>query len=481
MSQPQDPPSLELLLAQERWVRELARKLVGPDPEADDVAQSALATAIERPPLSGESAPILRAWLAQVVRRPVIGRHRADLRRIQRERDAAREESLSSASEIQAQEEERRIVVEALLALSEPYRTTLVLRYYRGLEPRAIARRLGVPDATVRTRLARGLQQLKQKLEARQGEDWRAGCALLALPNVPAIQSWGIGKGIVMGMKLKVALCVASLGVAALTWQALRRPGPQDAARAAEALSTAASRRDPADGAKVPETASAGTPARTPSEREPVEHASPADSNNDIDHPLIGDVLKQFWGARWDEVRPKYEECIPLTTRMQMRLPAWAEVEPQVCELMKMSDVELAGVEQRYLPPNPITIAYLGQRYVVDKATWTDADTTRLEVELQDVRSDGAQALDAYRRAIDGALRARCVSRRYDHMPIANIENPSMPSDAIYAGTFAISGWVISVGVGLEEAPQLAEAKSSLETMKQRTARAIARFLAARK
>jgi len=66
-------------------------------------------------------------------------------------------------------------------------------------------------------------------------------------------------------------------------------------------------------------------------------------------------------------------------------------------------------------------------------------------------------------------------------MPIANIENPSMPSDAIYAGTFAISGWVISVGVGLEEAPQLAEAKSSLETMKQRTARAIARFLAARK
>jgi DNA-directed RNA polymerase specialized sigma24 family protein len=66
-------PSLELLLAQEGWVRALARKLVSRESEAEDVAQSAIAAALEHPPRSGENAPVLRAWLAQVARRLVIG------------------------------------------------------------------------------------------------------------------------------------------------------------------------------------------------------------------------------------------------------------------------------------------------------------------------------------------------------------------------------------------------------------------------
>jgi len=473
-----DVPSLELLLAQQGWVRELARRLVGPDPEADDVAQAALVTAIERPPRSGESAPILRAWLAQVVRRLAIGRHRAESRRAHLQQEAAREEALSSASEIQAQEEGRRIVVAALLGLTEPYRTTLVLRYYRGLEATAIARKLGVPDATVRTRLARGLQQLKQKLEARQGGEWRTSCALLAVPTVSATPGWGIGKGIAMGMKLKVGLCLVAVGLVGLTWQELRKQDTRGAARTVDAPSPAASDRDTARGKGLSATASADTSEPTGPGREPLDPTSPAETLNEIDHPVVGEVLKQFWGVRWDEVRSKYEERIPLTTRMDARLPAWTEVEPRVCELMKMSDAQIAGVERRYLPPKPITLEYLGEKYGVDKVTWTAADTTRLEAQLHDIRFDGAQAIDAYRRAVDGALRARCLSGRYDHMPIANVENPSMPPNAVYAGSFSISGWVISVGVGLEEAPELAEANASLEALKHNSSAVIAQFLA---
>jgi RNA polymerase sigma factor (sigma-70 family) len=215
-------PSLELLLAQEGWVRALARKLVSRESEAEDVAQSALAVALERPPHSGESAPILRAWLAQVARRLVIGGERAASRRLERERRVARAEALPSASEIHAQEEERRIVVEALLALGEPFRTTLLLRYYRGLEPIEIARAMGVPDSTVRNRLARGLAQLKQKLEARQGSDWRAGCALLAGPLVPVSKGVLIGKGVVMGVNLKVAISCSVVALAGLAWWGMR-------------------------------------------------------------------------------------------------------------------------------------------------------------------------------------------------------------------------------------------------------------------
>ena len=220
-------PSLELLLAQEGWVRALARKLVSRESEAEDVAQSALAVALEHPPRSGESVPVLRAWLGQVARRLVIGGHRTESRRLERERRVARAEALPSASEIHAQEEERRIVVEALLALGEPFRTTLLLRYYRGLEPIEIARAMDVPDSTVRNRLARGLAQLKQKLEARQGSDWRTSCALLAGPLVPASKGVLIGKGVVMGVNLKVAISCSVVALAGLAWWGLRGNGTE--------------------------------------------------------------------------------------------------------------------------------------------------------------------------------------------------------------------------------------------------------------
>ena len=46
----------------------------------------------------------------------------------------------------------QRNVVEAVLALDEPYRGVIVHRYFDGLSIKAIARRLGVPVETVRTR-----------------------------------------------------------------------------------------------------------------------------------------------------------------------------------------------------------------------------------------------------------------------------------------------------------------------------------------
>jgi hypothetical protein len=283
-----------------------------------------------------------------------------------------------------------------------------------------------------------------------------------------------------MGMKSKIGLCIATVGLVAITWKELRKPEPQVSPRVADAPSPAASDREPADGRNVSATSSAGTTDPSASERQHVEPPGPADALEDLDHPLVGEVLKQFWGARWDEVRPKYEERIPLTERIP-RLPAWTEVEPQVCERMKMDAAQVAGVERRYLPPNPVTPAYLRQEHGFDEATWTDADAQRLEVDLQDVRFEGAQALSAYREVVDGALRARCLARRYDHMPVANIENPSTPPRAIYASAFAISGWVISVGLGSEEVPQLEEVKANLEALKQKSAATIARFLAGRK
>ena len=51
-----------------------------------------------------------------------------------------------------------------MLALDEPYRTVILMRYYEDLTPSQIAEHLGLPAATVRTRLRRGLERLRSMI-----------------------------------------------------------------------------------------------------------------------------------------------------------------------------------------------------------------------------------------------------------------------------------------------------------------------------
>jgi len=54
----------------------------------------------------------------------------------------------------------------ALLELSEPYRVVVVLRHYEGLKFREIGDVLGIPEGTVKSRMAEALTQLDQLLRA---------------------------------------------------------------------------------------------------------------------------------------------------------------------------------------------------------------------------------------------------------------------------------------------------------------------------
>lgn len=64
-------------------------------------------------------------------------------------------------------DERRSHVQEALASLDEKYRTPLVLRFYGELNYRDIAEALGVPKGTVKTRIHRGKQALKDRLTAK--------------------------------------------------------------------------------------------------------------------------------------------------------------------------------------------------------------------------------------------------------------------------------------------------------------------------
>ncbi len=174
----------DALLENGAWIRELAQRLVADSSRADDVAQDAWLCAATRT-LDAPRRP--RSWLFTVVRNLVARSYRADARRAARERSVARPERVDSSAEaILERAELQRQVTSVVLELREPYRSTVLLRYFEGLTPESIARREGVAPATVRSRLGRALGELRTRLD-REHRAWTIlASPLLGSPTTTA-------------------------------------------------------------------------------------------------------------------------------------------------------------------------------------------------------------------------------------------------------------------------------------------------------
>lgn len=176
MSPPDSSHSLDpgALLDQSAWLRGLAGGLLRDDATAEDVAQEAwLASA-------GARIRHPRAWFGRVVRNLAHRHHRGEIRRREREKAVARPERRDEEASVLVERAELHSrLVARLLELDEPYRETLLLRYFEDLSPVEIASRSEIPEATVRTRLQRGLARLRTKLGERD-PDWRQALVPIA-------------------------------------------------------------------------------------------------------------------------------------------------------------------------------------------------------------------------------------------------------------------------------------------------------------
>jgi len=209
-----EPRSLDphQLLLDLDWVRALARHLVLDVSTADDLAQETWVRALERPPR--EEHPT-RAWLSAVLRNLIRERVRRTVRRTHREGVVAREEKLPSTDELAAQLELQRRIAKEVLDLDEPYRSTLLLRYVHDLEPADIARERGTPAATVRSHVRRGLERLRERLDAAHGNEREAwSVTAIALCSRPVDMASPMYAATVAGVAAKLA--VAVLGTAVL-------------------------------------------------------------------------------------------------------------------------------------------------------------------------------------------------------------------------------------------------------------------------
>ncbi len=221
-------------------MRSLAFHLLRDDADADDAAQETLARALATTRRPDETLP----WLAGVLRNVVRRGSRDRVRRAAREARVARAEALPATADFVAREQILRRVADAVLALEEPQRVVVLLRHYEGLPPREIAARLGAPVETVKSRLKRAHERLRETLdEGPRGnvEGWRSalgGLVGLAPDGAPIpggiagdLASTGTGRaagaaakgGTVMASKTVVVAAVAAfvLGLGGvLVWKA---------------------------------------------------------------------------------------------------------------------------------------------------------------------------------------------------------------------------------------------------------------------
>jgi RNA polymerase sigma factor (sigma-70 family) len=257
---PSDP---ERLLVEGANLRALARDLVAGAADVDDLVQETWLRALMKPPREGFS---LRAWLAGLARNVAHERRRAERRRGELELRASDAHGASvpptdDPADVVARFELVRRVFAFVDELAEPQRTTLLRRYLDGLEPAEIARREGLPDATVRSRVKRGLDELRARLDAASGGDRNKWMALLVPWSRPAATvAAGAATTLVGGllMKTSTVMVAAALAVAALVLSAVlarqRTPAAASASRTGHATpSPAAAPTAPPERAATPQ------------------------------------------------------------------------------------------------------------------------------------------------------------------------------------------------------------------------------------
>lgn len=227
MSTPSPNPAQ--LLQDLDWIQGLALSLASDSATADDLAQETLARALKKAP---EKAP--RPWLATVMRNLAREGRRKLARRKRREQAAARPEILPSTVALAEQLELQRLVAKEVLALEEPTRSTLLLRYVNGLTPTEIAQQQSISPATVRSRLKRGLHELRSKLDHACDGERQTWMSLLLLP---VHSSRSVSGGIAL-LSAKVVIAATAATAIGLVWNANYGANPQSQSYVSESAAT---------------------------------------------------------------------------------------------------------------------------------------------------------------------------------------------------------------------------------------------------
>jgi len=154
----------------EKRIRGAIYRLVGSDEEARDLCQEAFLKAYKSLRSFKQEARF-SSWLYQIAlnlcrdrMRRRRGKTMVSLDELE-EGGAAMPVAGPTALDLLQERDTRRLVAQAIEALPDEQREVIILKEYQGLTFLEIAQVLDVPISTVKTRLYRGLDQLRVRLE----------------------------------------------------------------------------------------------------------------------------------------------------------------------------------------------------------------------------------------------------------------------------------------------------------------------------
>ncbi len=209
------------------FLRSLARSLVTDPGAADDLAQEAalarLALAGRGGSLHGEDA---RPWYATVLRRGALKQRRSAARREHRETMWARPEPSPSAASLAARMEAAERLLGHLNSLEPELRDALAARYYDAQTFAEASKALGVPVSTLKSRVNRGLEELRARLDQEESggrEAWLGALSGFALADARASAAAAGGAGVSIGTLVAAATAVAA--ASAIGWAVLGGAG----------------------------------------------------------------------------------------------------------------------------------------------------------------------------------------------------------------------------------------------------------------
>jgi RNA polymerase sigma factor (sigma-70 family) len=146
-------------------LRRLARRLTrGDSQSAEDLVQETLLVVLR---MGRSNPPPHLGWLLGVARNVFRNQRRGDKRRASRESIAPIEPSGDDPVSVLERAELQRTLEAAVTRLPEHYRDVLVLRFRDGHSSDVIARQLAIAPASVRSRVLRALELLRDRLDRR--------------------------------------------------------------------------------------------------------------------------------------------------------------------------------------------------------------------------------------------------------------------------------------------------------------------------
>src|SRR4051812_13797164 len=174
---------------------------------SEDIAQETFLAAWKS--LSGLREPQkLAAWLCQIARHRMLDQNRESARENARLARAITKYDATKSprpDEAAMSAEEREVLWKSLAKIAEPYRETLVLYYRQNQSTEEVARALEISEETVRQRLSRGRQMLREQVAAMLERNLArsapsAHFASAVVAALPALVAQGAAAGAAGGM-----------------------------------------------------------------------------------------------------------------------------------------------------------------------------------------------------------------------------------------------------------------------------------------